>query len=69
MDTTSRLIELAKGDRSIREYAKESGVSASYISGLIKGEFIPSLKILSKLSKVAQNGITYEQLIMSINTD
>ena len=65
---TSKLIELAKGNRSVREYARESGVSAAYISGLIKGKYIPSLKILSKLSKVSHNGVTYEQLVTSINT-
>lgn len=67
MTTTAKFIDLAKGDRSIRQFARDSGVSASYITGLLKGQFVPTLKILSKLSKVAQNGITYEQLVMSVN--
>ena len=68
MTTIAKFIDLAKGDRSIRQYAKDSGVSASYINGLLQGKYIPTLKILSKLSKTAQNGITYEQLIMAVNT-
>ena len=67
MNTTAKFVELAKGNRSIRQFARESGVAASYITMIMQGTHTPSLKILSRLSKVAHNGVTYEQLVMSIN--
>jgi len=39
-----------KGDRSIRQMAKDTGVSAAYLSGIIHGNYQPTLKILSKIT-------------------
>lgn len=43
------LIYEIKGNRSIRQMSRDTGVSASYISGLLHNNYIPSVKILSKL--------------------
>ena len=40
-----------KGNRSIRQMATDTGVTATYISGIIKGKYPnPSLKIIGKLT-------------------
>ncbi|WP_051412184.1 helix-turn-helix domain-containing protein [Halonatronum saccharophilum] len=59
------LIEQARGDRSNSEYARESNVSRTYISQAINEslEKPPSPEILKNLANVAQNNVTYEQLM------
>ena len=39
-----------KGDRSIRQMARDTGVSASYITGILKGQYYPTLKILKRIT-------------------
>jgi len=63
----STLLEKAKGDRSISQYASEIEISATYISRLLrKLEIIhPSPDIISKLAKGASNGVTYHDLMIA----
>ena len=39
-----------KGDRSIRQMARDTGVSASYITGILHGQYYPTLKILKRIT-------------------
>lgn len=39
-----------KGDRSIRQMAADTGVSASYITGILQGKYYPTLKILKRIT-------------------
>lgn len=62
------LIQKAKGDdRSLREYARDSGVDAAIISKIINGVYIPkNKKIYMSLtsSKAApRGGVTFEQMV------
>ena len=59
------LLENAKGDRSINNYALHSGVDASHISRFIRGlvKNPPSPTTIKKLSDHAQNDVTYEELM------
>ena len=40
-----------KGNRSIRQMAIDTGVSASYITGILQGKYYPTLKILKRITK------------------
>lgn len=42
------------GNRGIREFSKDTNISASYICGILKGEYIPSAKIISKMTSSKQ---------------
>ena len=60
------MINLARGNRSLRKYADDAGVSYSTIYMIENGEYVPSPKMIKKLtSKQAnpQNGITYEDVM------
>lgn len=64
----AKMIEELKGDRSIRRMADESGVAASYITGILKEKYLPSADILRKLSDASanpQNGVTLEDLMIA----
>jgi len=39
-----------KGDRSIRQWGIDTGISASYLAALFKGKYEPSAKILAKIT-------------------
>ncbi|WP_035796531.1 helix-turn-helix domain-containing protein [Butyrivibrio sp. MB2005] len=61
----SNEVAKARGDRSIRQYAKDSGVNVAIISRIENADYIPSSKTIAKLtSKEAapQNGVTRETL-------
>ena len=62
-----RLIRLAKGERTAKSYAEESGVSASNISRLINGSITSvSPAIAQKLTSYSaqpRNGVTYNDLM------
>lgn len=67
------LVKQAKGqDRSLREYARDSGVDASVISKMIKGAYAPKKpEIYRKLTSpqaAPRGGITYEQLIKAVDS-
>ncbi len=58
------LVLKAKGNRSYREYQKDSGVDAAIISKIVKGTYIPKkIETYRKLASCADNGVTYEELI------
>ena len=65
----SQVAELVKelvGDRSIRKAAADSGVAASYISGILREKYLPSAEILRKLTTAEakpQNGVRLEDLM------
>lgn len=63
----ARLLELAKGSRSINQFAAESGVTAAHISRLLRclRDTPPSPQVIRKLGDRAQNGVTYAQLMQA----
>ena len=48
-------VNTIKGDRSIRRMAMDTGISASYITGILKGKYYPTLKILKRLTSPKSN--------------
>lgn len=62
------LVLKAKGNRSYREYQRDSGVDAAIISKIVKGTYIPrKIDTYKKLASCADNGVTYEELIEAAN--
>ena len=58
------LLNRIKGNRSIRKMSTDTNISASYITELLKGKYIPSLDILGKLLiKSQDNDVTLNMLI------
>jgi HTH-type transcriptional regulator, competence development regulator len=66
-DEFSLLLTKARGDRTNKGYAEESGVSRAYVSGFINKsiENPPAPDVIKRLADVAQNDITYEQLMIA----
>ncbi|EOC99343.1 hypothetical protein [Caldisalinibacter kiritimatiensis] len=61
------LLDKAKGDRSINQYANETGVSAAHISRFLR-EMIdspPTPETISKFAKYAANGVSYRDLMIA----
>ena len=64
----SNMINLLKGNRSIKKFSKDTGVSASYITGILQGKYLPSAEIIRKLSMPEANpqgGITQGIFVFS----
>lgn len=62
------LVLKAKGNRSYREYQRDSGVDAAIIAKIVKGTYIPKkIDTYRKLASCADNGVTYEDLIEAAN--
>lgn len=64
------LVDQAKGkDRSLREYARDSGVDAAIISKIINGTYIPKrpriFEALTSQQASPRGGITCEQLMVA----
>lgn len=61
----SRILEKSKGNRTITKYSKDSGVSTSHISRLLRGLLNnpPSPEIISKLAEKPHNGVSYKDLL------
>lgn len=62
----AELLRRAQGrGRSLRRFAEEAGISASYISRLARGmrEEPPTPEVIRKIADVAQNGVTYDDLM------
>lgn len=60
------MIKLARGNRSLRKYAEDAGVSYTTVYVIENGGYTPSPKMIQKLtSKQAapQNGITYDDVM------
>lgn len=61
----SLLLKTARGNRSINQYGRESGVDPGYISRLSR-ELVkvpPSAAVLARLASCARGGITTEDLM------
>lgn len=66
------LIKKARGNRTLREYAKDSDVNVSIISRIENGEYKPGRKVLQKLTSFEakpQGGVTYQELLEVANND
>lgn len=64
----SRIVRELIGDRSIRRTAEDTGVAASYITGILKQRYLPSAGILRKLAvpeSKPQNGVLIEDLMIA----
>ncbi len=64
----AKLVREIIGTRSIRKASEDTGVAASYISGIINEKYLPSANILKKLTSPdgwPQNGITEEELMIA----
>lgn len=61
----AELLEKAKGDRSINQYALHSGVSSAHISRLMRGLLTtpPNPDTIKLLAEKAHNEITYNELM------
>lgn len=60
------LLKQAKGaERSINQYAIDSGISAAHISRLMRGllDTPPTPQTIEKLAEFAYGGVTYEQFM------
>lgn len=60
------LLKRAKGaERSINQYAIDSGISAAHISRLMRGllDTPPTPQTIEKLAEFAYGGVTYEQFM------
>lgn len=54
--TIASAVNEIKGDRSIREMSEYTGIAASYISGMLKGQYCaPSLEIMCKITDPSSN--------------
>jgi len=68
IEKVSELIKKLVGERSVRKTGEDSGVSASYIIGVINKRYLPSADVLRRLtceSAKPRNGITLEQLMVA----
>lgn len=66
--SVGELVKQAKGeDRSLREYARDSGVDAAIISKIINGNYTPKrpgiYEALTSLQAAPRGGVSYRQLI------
>lgn len=70
--TVSELITIARGDRTKKQYAEDSGVNIAIISRIENANYTPGKKVLEKLTSAAakpQGGVTYQDLIEATNKD
>ena len=65
MNSYAELTKLARGDRSIREFARQTNVAASYISSIEKGMYEPTLQILIKICDASCNRVRISDFIGS----
>lgn len=61
------LLDRAKGDRSINQYANETDISAAHISRFLRQmiDAPPTPETISKFAEKAHNGITYRDLMIA----
>ena len=66
-DEFARLLGLAKGDRSINQYALHSGISAAHISRLMRSllDTPPNPDTIKSLSEKAYGEVSYNALMKS----
>lgn len=66
--SVGELVRLAKGeDRSLREYARDTGIDAAILSRMINGTYIPKkpriYEALTNPQASPRGGVTFEQMI------
>lgn len=63
----AQLLERAKGDRSINQYATDTDVSAAHISRFLREMIVtpPAPETLSKLASKAYNEVTYRDFMVA----
>ena len=71
--SVGELVRQAKGeDRSLREYARDSGVDAAIISKIINGNYIPKkpgiYEALTSLQAAPRGGVSLQQLLEAAGT-
>lgn len=54
----AKLTQNARGNRSIRQFASETELAPSYISGIEKGKYQPSLQVIIKICDASQKRVT-----------
>lgn len=66
-ETFAALLQQALGERSAYRYSQEVNVSRNHISLLLRKETktVPSPETIKKLAEKADNGVTYEQLMIA----
>ena len=66
-NSLGELVKRAKGNRTLEEYSKDSGIDATTISKMIRGKYVPrKTKVyedLTSLKAAPQGGVTCEQLL------
>lgn len=66
----SELVKAARGDRTKRKYAEDSGVNVAIISRIENGDYSPGKNVLERLTSAKakpQGGITYKDLLEAAN--
>ncbi len=60
------LLVRAQGDRSLNEYARQTGISSAHISRLSRAllDAPPNPQTIKQLSDQAYNGVTYEEMMV-----
>ena len=71
--SVGELVKLAKGeDRSLREYARDSGVDAAILSKMINGTYIPKktgiYEALTNQQAAPRGGVTCQQMLEAAGT-
>lgn len=63
----ARLLEQARGNRSINAYAREVGLTGAHISRLLRGLLTtpPTPQTLAKLASAAANGVSYQAFMQA----
>lgn len=64
------LIIRARGDRTKKKYAEESGVNVAIISRIESGDYMPGKNVLKRLTSInakPQGGITFSDLLEAAN--
>ncbi|WP_171804985.1 helix-turn-helix domain-containing protein [Mahella australiensis] len=63
----AELLNTAKGNRSIRKYADDSGISPAHISRLLRKitKVSPEPDTIRKLAEAAYNNVTYEDFMIA----
>jgi transcriptional regulator with XRE-family HTH domain len=63
----AKLLEKAKGNRTLRQFAEDTGVSRTYLNNYInmKYDTPPGIEQLQKIATSCRNGVTYEDLLIA----
>lgn len=67
----ARLIDLARGNRTLKQYSSDAGVNCAYLSKVSSptSTINATPTFIGRLSVVAANGVTYDQLMQSAGYD